>query len=78
MHELRSLPFEVILLDPSVLLFLLIIDVDSLIPVILKSLFVILLLQLILIFIVFLLLPVVPDDDWGPIEVYLHASVCEV
>ena len=73
-----SLPFEVILLDPSVLLlFLLIIDVDSLISVILKSLFVIFMLQLLLIFIVFLLL-VVPDDYWGPIEVHLHAGVCEV
>jgi len=77
---LRSLPLEVILLDTSVLLFLVIIDVDSLIPVILQSLFLLvifLLLQLLLILIVFFLL-VVPDDARGLIEVHLHAGVCEV
>jgi hypothetical protein len=72
-----SLPLEVVLLDPSVLLFLLIIDVDSLVPVILKALFlfvIFLLLLLLLVFIVFLL----ADDARGLVEVHLHAGVCEV
>ena len=70
-----SLPLEVVLLDPSVLLFLLIIDVDSLVPVILKALFLFLIfLLLLLVFIVFLL----ADDARGLVEVHLHAGVCEV
>ena len=72
-----SLPLEVVLLDPSVLLFLLIIDVDSLVPVILKALFlfvIFLLLLLLLVFIVFLL----ADDARGLVKVHLHAGVCEV
>ena len=72
-----SLPLEVVLLDPSVLLFFLIIDVDSLVPVILKALFlfvIFLLLLLLLVFIVFLL----ADDARGLVEVHLHAGVCEV
>ena len=71
-----SLPLEVVLLDPSVLLFLLILDVDSLVPVILKALFllIIFLLLLLLVFIVFLL----ADDARGLIEVNLHTGVREV
>ena len=71
-----SLPLEVVLLDPSVLLFLLILDVDSLVPVILKALFllIIFLLLLLLVFIVFLL----ADDARGLIEVNLHTGVSEV
>ena len=73
-----SLPLEVVLLDPSVLLFLLIIDVDSFVPVILKALFLfvifLLLLLLLLVFIVFLL----ADDARGLVEVHLHVGVCEV
>ena len=71
-----SLPLEIILLDPSVLLFLLVLDVDSLVPIILKSLFllVIFLLLLLLVLIVFLL----ADDARGLIEVHLHAGVREV
>ena len=71
-----SLPLEIVLLDPSVLLFLLVLDVDSLVPIILKSLFllVIFLLLLLLVLIVFLL----ADDARGLIEVHLHAGVREV
>jgi hypothetical protein len=71
---LISLPLEVILLDPSVLLFLLILDVDSVVPVFLKSLFLLIIFLLLFAFIVFLL----ADDARGLIEVHLHAGVREV
>ena len=72
-----SLPLEVILLDPSVLLFLLILDVNSLVPVILKSLFLLIIFLLLLLFLVFIVF-LLADDARGLIEVNLHTGVREV